>query len=47
MAAVLRPARSVGGDLYDVVAEGGRVWLLVGDVTVFGLRVLGPEGRLS
>jgi len=37
VAAVLRPARSVGGDLYDVVAEGGRVWLLVGDVSGKGV----------
>ena len=37
VAAVLRPARSVGGDLYDVVAEGDRVWLLVGDVSGKGV----------
>jgi sigma-B regulation protein RsbU (phosphoserine phosphatase) len=37
VAALLRPARSVGGDLYDVVAEGGRVWLLVGDVSGKGV----------
>ena len=37
VAAVLRPARSVGGDLYDVVAEGSRVWLLVGDVSGKGV----------
>ena len=32
VAAVLQPARSVGGDLYDVMADGGRVWLLAADV---------------
>ncbi len=37
VAAVLRPARSVGGDLYDVVADGARVWLLVGDVSGKGV----------
>ena len=37
MAAVLRPARSVGGDLYDVMADGDRVWLLVGDVSGKGV----------
>jgi serine phosphatase RsbU (regulator of sigma subunit)/pSer/pThr/pTyr-binding forkhead associated (FHA) protein len=37
VAAVLQPARSVGGDLYDVEAEGDRVWLLVGDVSGKGV----------
>ena len=37
VAAVLRPARSVGGDLYDVVEVGGRVWLLIGDVSGKGV----------
>ncbi len=37
VAAELRPARTVGGDLYDVVAEGDRVWLLVGDVSGKGV----------
>ncbi|HSD25665.1 MAG TPA: SpoIIE family protein phosphatase [Vicinamibacteria bacterium] len=37
VAAALQPARSVGGDLYDVVAEGDRVWLLVGDVSGKGV----------
>jgi sigma-B regulation protein RsbU (phosphoserine phosphatase) len=37
VAATLRPARSVGGDLYDVEAEGDRVWLLVGDVSGKGV----------
>ena len=37
IAAVLRPARSVGGDLYDVVDDGGRVWLLIGDVSGKGV----------
>jgi serine phosphatase RsbU (regulator of sigma subunit) len=37
VAAALRPARSVGGDLYDVVADGERLWLLVGDVSGKGV----------
>jgi sigma-B regulation protein RsbU (phosphoserine phosphatase) len=37
VAAALHPARSVGGDLYDVEAEGERVWLLVGDVSGKGV----------
>jgi phosphoserine phosphatase RsbU/P len=37
VAAALRPARTVGGDLYDVVAEGDRVWLVVGDVSGKGV----------
>ncbi len=37
IAAVLRPARSVGGDLYDVVGDGGQLWLLVGDVSGKGV----------
>jgi serine phosphatase RsbU (regulator of sigma subunit) len=37
VAAALRPARTVGGDLYDVVEDGGRVWLLVGDVSGKGV----------
>jgi len=37
VAAALQPARSVGGDLYDVEAEGDRVWLLVGDVSGKGV----------
>jgi len=37
VSAVLRPARSVGGDLYDVMADGERVWLLVGDVSGKGV----------
>jgi sigma-B regulation protein RsbU (phosphoserine phosphatase) len=35
--AALRPARSVGGDLYDVVADAGHVWLLAGDVSGKGV----------
>jgi sigma-B regulation protein RsbU (phosphoserine phosphatase) len=35
--AALRPARTVGGDLYDVMADGERVWLLVGDVSGKGV----------
>lgn len=37
VAAALRPARSVGGDLYDVVEDGRQVWLLVGDVSGKGV----------
>jgi serine phosphatase RsbU (regulator of sigma subunit) len=37
VAALLRPARSVGGDLYDVVDDGGQLWLLVGDVSGKGV----------
>jgi sigma-B regulation protein RsbU (phosphoserine phosphatase) len=37
VSAVLRPARSVGGDLYDVMADAGRIWLLVGDVSGKGV----------
>jgi serine phosphatase RsbU (regulator of sigma subunit) len=35
--AVLRPARSVGGDLYDFLLLGDRLWLLVGDVSGKGV----------
>jgi serine phosphatase RsbU (regulator of sigma subunit) len=35
--AALRPARSVGGDLYDVVADGHGLWLLAGDVSGKGI----------
>jgi sigma-B regulation protein RsbU (phosphoserine phosphatase) len=37
VSAVLRPARSVGGDLYDVMGDGERIWLLVGDVSGKGV----------
>lgn len=37
VSALLRPARTVGGDLYDVMADGGRLWLLVGDVSGKGV----------
>jgi sigma-B regulation protein RsbU (phosphoserine phosphatase) len=37
VSAALRPARTVGGDLYDVMADGERVWLLVGDVSGKGV----------
>jgi phosphoserine phosphatase RsbU/P len=37
VAAVLRPARTVGGDLYDVVDDDGRIWLLIGDVSGKGV----------
>jgi len=32
VAARLTPARSVGGDLYDVVLDGDRLWFIVADV---------------
>ncbi len=32
VAAMLEPARSVGGDLYDFVLDGGRLWFIVADV---------------
>ena len=32
VAATLKPAHSVGGDLYDVFLADGRVWFIVGDV---------------
>jgi serine phosphatase RsbU (regulator of sigma subunit) len=35
--ATLQPARSVGGDLYDVVVAAGRLWFLVGDVSGKGV----------
>ena len=37
IAASLRPARSVGGDLYDFILEGRRLWFLVGDVSGKGV----------
>ena len=33
----LKPAQSVGGDLYDVVDAGDRVWFIVGDVSGKGV----------
>ena len=33
----LQPARSVGGDLYDVVADGSRLWFVAGDVSGKGV----------
>jgi serine phosphatase RsbU (regulator of sigma subunit) len=35
--AALRPARSVGGDLYDVLLDGDQLWLLVADVSGKGV----------
>jgi phosphoserine phosphatase RsbU/P len=32
VAARLQPARSIGGDLYDFVLEGGRLWFIIADV---------------
>lgn len=37
IAATLRPARTVGGDLYDVVEVGPHVWFIVGDVSGKGV----------
>jgi serine phosphatase RsbU (regulator of sigma subunit) len=37
LAATLRPASSVGGDLYDFVAEGRRLFFIVGDVAGKGV----------
>jgi serine phosphatase RsbU (regulator of sigma subunit) len=37
IAARLVPARSVGGDLYDVAYEDGRLWLIVADVAGKGV----------
>lgn len=37
VAATLKPARSVGGDLYDVLVDGDRVWLMIGDVSGKGV----------
>lgn len=37
IAAVLRPARSVGGDLYDVVDDGSHVWFMIGDASGKGV----------
>jgi sigma-B regulation protein RsbU (phosphoserine phosphatase) len=37
LAAELRPARSVGGDLYDILVDGDRLWFLVGDVSGKGV----------
>ncbi len=37
LAAELRPARSVGGDLYDMLVVGGRLWFIVGDVSGKGI----------
>jgi serine phosphatase RsbU (regulator of sigma subunit) len=37
LAADLRPARSVGGDLYDFLVDGDHVWFIVGDVSGKGV----------
>ena len=37
VAATLKPARSVGGDLYDFIIEGDRLWFIVGDVAGKGV----------
>lgn len=37
LAADLRPARSVGGDLYDFFVQGDRLWFVVGDVAGKGV----------
>jgi phosphoserine phosphatase RsbU/P len=35
--AALEPARGVGGDFYDVLAQDGRVWFAIGDVSGKGM----------
>jgi sigma-B regulation protein RsbU (phosphoserine phosphatase) len=37
LAATLQPARTVGGDLYDVVEDGPHLWFIVGDVSGKGV----------
>lgn len=37
VAGYLQPAQSVGGDLYDFVLDGDRVWFIVGDVAGKGV----------
>jgi serine phosphatase RsbU (regulator of sigma subunit) len=37
VAARLKPARSVGGDLYDVVLAEERIWFIIGDVSGKGV----------
>lgn len=37
IAAALKPARSVGGDFYDVLQEGDRLWFIIGDVSGKGV----------
>ncbi len=37
LAAHLTPARSVGGDLYDFIEEGARLWFIVADVSGKGV----------
>jgi serine phosphatase RsbU (regulator of sigma subunit) len=37
VAATMKPAEEVGGDYYDVVAEGRWEWILVGDVSGHGV----------
>ncbi len=37
LAAEVRPARSVGGDFYDFLVDGDRLWFLVGDVSGKGV----------
>src|SRR5207245_1110 len=37
LAAEVRPARSVGGDFYDFLADGDRLWFLVADVSGKGV----------
>lgn len=37
LAAALKPARSVGGDLYDFVLTGDRLWFIVADVSGKGV----------
>jgi serine phosphatase RsbU (regulator of sigma subunit) len=37
VAASMKPADEVGGDYYDVIREGGREWVLIGDVSGHGV----------
>ena len=37
LSAEVRPARSVGGDLYDFLVDGDRLWFLIGDVSGKGV----------
>jgi len=37
LAAVMRPAAQIGGDYYDVFHQGGKDWVLIGDVSGHGV----------
>ncbi len=38
LCAYLKPAEAVGGDYYDVICEGGRHWMVIGDVSGHGVH---------